>query len=226
MKKIFQLINRNIANFVKNGLTVNKSSPEKNLALITISRERGSGGKIIAYQVAKKLRGRWRVYHKEIIDEIAKNAHLKKELIQEIDEKKLSLIDQIIDDFFGKKYLSLSRYQKLLTKTIAQIAQRGYVVIVDRGAEYLAPHALKVRIICEMNQRIENMMKFEGMTKEEAIESIRKSDEKRAEFIKTLYHHDIKKAHHYDLVIRTSKDLSIDDAASLIVLAAKTRFKL
>lgn len=103
------MINRNIANFVKNGLTVNKSYPEKGLPLITISQERDSGGKIIAYQVTKKLGGRWRVYHKEIIDEIAKNAHLKKELIQEIDEKKLFLIDQIIDDFFGKKYLSLSR---------------------------------------------------------------------------------------------------------------------
>jgi cytidylate kinase len=77
-----------------------------------------------------------------------------------------------------------------------------------------------------MNQRIENMMKFEGMTKEKAIEIIRKSDEERAEFIKNLYHHDIKKAHHYDLVIRTSKDLSIDYAASLIVLAAKRRFRI
>jgi len=226
MKKIFQLINKNIAEFLRKQTKEKDKTEKQNLPLITISREKGSGGRIIAYQVAKKLGSRWRVYHKEIIEKIAKDANLKKELIKEIDEKKLPLIDQLIFDFFGKKYLSLTRYQKLLTKTIAQIAQRGYAIIIGRGAEYLVPYALKVRIICEMNQRIENLMQFEGMTKDEAIENIKKSDEERTKFIKALYHHDPKKAHHYDLVIRTSKDLSLDDAISLIVLAAKRRFKL
>lgn len=224
MKKIFELINKNLFSLF---LARPKGRvEEKKLPLITISREKGSGGKIIAGLVVKKLGKKWRLYHKELIEKIAKNAHLKTKLVKEIDEKKLSLIDQIVADFFGKKYLSLTRYQKLLTKTIAEINQKGYAVIVGRGAEYLAPYALKVRIICNMSDRIKWLMKFEKMTKEEAIKAIEKSDQERYEFIKTLYNHDIRKAHHYDLVIRTGEDLSLEDAASLIVLAAKRRFKL
>lgn len=224
MKKIFELINKNL--FPLFLAKPGKRVEDKKLPLITISREKGSGGKIIAGLVVKKLGKKWRLYHKELIEKIAKSAHLKSKLVKEIDEKKLALIDQIVADFFGKKYLSLTRYQKLLTKTIAEINQRGYAVIVGRGAEYLAPHALKVRIICEMNQRIKSMMKFEKMTKAEAMKAIEKSDQERYEFIKTLYNHDIRKAHHYDLVIRTSENLSLEDAASLIVLAAKRKFKL
>lgn len=224
MKKIFELINKNLSRLIFK--RSKPSSYKKQPPLITISREKGSGGKIIAGLVVKKLGKKWQLYHKELIEKMAKNAHLKSELIKEIDEKKLSVIDQIIADFFGKKYLSLTSYQKLLTRTIAEINQKGYAVIVGRGAEYLAPHALKVRIICEMNQRIKWLMKFKKMTKEQAIKSIEKSDKERYEFIKTLYNHDIRKAHHYDLVIRTGEDLSLEDAASLIVLAAKRRFKL
>ena len=77
-----------------------------------------------------------------------------------------------------------------------------------------------------MNQRIKWMMKFEKMTKKQDIKAIEKSDQEKYEFIKTLYNHDIRKAHHYDLVIRTGEDISLEDAASLIVLAAKRRFKL
>ncbi len=224
MKKVFQLINTNLQRLFK--FQNNNVSLTKNPPLITISREKGSGGRIIAQLVVKKLESPWKLYHKEIIEEIAKNSHLERKLIEEIDEKKLSLIEEMIDDFFGKKYLSLTRYQKLLTQTIAKIVQRGYAVIVGRGAEYLAPYALKVRIICEMEQRIKNLMKYEKLTRDEAINLIEKSDKERADFIRTLYHHDIKKAHHYDLVIRTGPDLSIENAAQIIVVAAKRRFGL
>ncbi len=223
MKKIFQLINKNLSLFVA-GSSANKSLVI--FPIITISRESGSGGRLIAYLVTKKLGKKWRVYHKEIIDKIAKQTNQEKVLIHEIDEKKISLVDELIGDFFGKRYLSLSTYYKNLVKVLSEIAQRGYVVIVGRGAEYLLPEALKIRIICEMEQRIKWEMKFEGLSRQQAILKIEKSDDQRGEFTKTLYHHDIKKAHHYDLVIRTGPNLSIEDAAELIVKAAKRRFKI
>lgn len=76
-----------------------------------------------------------------------------------------------------------------------------------------------------MNQRIQWLMEFEKVSKKEAINRIEESDQKRVEFIKSLYQHDPRKAHHYDLVIRTDSNLSIEDAADLIVMMAKKRFK-
>lgn len=225
MKKLFQLINKNLF-FEAIFKNVKKTASKKELPLITISREMGSGGRPIAYLAAKKLRGEWRVYHKDLIDKIAKQANLEKALIKEIDEKKLGLVDELIGNFFGKRYPSLNIYHKNLIKVLSEIGQRGYAIIVGRGADYLFPKALKVRIICLMEQRIKWEMEFEHLDRKQAIERIENSDNQRYQFIKTLYRHDIKKAHHYDLVIRTGPDLSIKDAADLIVLAAKKRFKI
>ncbi len=225
MKKIFELINNNLCLgyfFTK----IKKPSRTKELPLITLSRERGSGGKIIAFLVAKKLGRPWKVYHKEIIDEIAKNSHLEKELIKEIDEGSLPLVNKIIADFFGKKHLSLTSYYKNLLKVLSKIAARGHAIIVGRGANFLFPHSLKVRLICEMSQRITWMKHYENLTEKQAIDQIEKSDKQRVEFTKILFNHDPRKAHHYDLVIRTGPHLSIEDAAHLIIQAAKRRFRI
>lgn len=225
MKRLFQLINKNIfADF----LTGRKRIPRrhKELPLITISREMGSGGRPIAQLVAKKLGPPWKVFHKEIIEEIAKEVHLEKKLVREIDENKIPLIEEVLGDFFGKRYLSLSTYYKHLVKILSTIGQRGYAVIMGRGAHYLFPKGLNVRTICEMNQRIKWEMEFEHVTKSQAIRRIEESDKKRYEFEKAVYNHDIRKAHHYDLVIRTGPHLGIEDATDLIVMMAKRRFKM
>lgn len=223
MKRIFQLINKNVS-FLIMGSSVKKNQGIP--PVITLSREMGSGGRPIAYLVAKKLGKNWKVYHKEIIEEIAQKTHLEKKIIQEIDENKIPLIEAFLSDIFGKRYPTFSSYYKNLVRVISTIGHLGNVIIIGRGAEYIVPHALKVRIICEMEQRINWEMEFEHLTRKQAIDRIKKSDITRGEFIKTLYRHDTKKAHHYDLVIRTGPDLAIEDAADLIVRAAKRRFKI
>lgn len=224
MRRLFELINKNFERF--NFSLFSKKAEKKALPVITISREKRAGGRTTAYLVAKKLGGKWQVYHKEIIDKITKEARLEKKLVEEVDERRLPFVETLINDVFGKRYLSLSSYYKHLVKVISTVAQRGYAIIVGRGAEYLIPHALKIRIIGDMEERIRHSMKYDNLSREKAIKWLKKLDEERIDFIKTLYNHDPRKAHHYDLVIRTGPNLSIDDAADLIVRLAKRRFKL
>lgn len=222
MKKLFQLISKNYFRSQPK-LPVLKSL-NQTLPIITISRERGSGGKVVANMVAKKLGQPWQVYHKEIIDEIAKETHLEKELINEVDEKRYQLVDKVISDTLGKNYLTLNSYYKHLLKILSTIGNRGYAVIIGRGVNFLLPSALKIRIICPMEQRIKWMMEYEKLSKKEAIRNIEESDKNREEFTRTLFGHNIRKAHHYDLTIRTGNDLELEDAANLIVSLAKKRF--
>jgi len=77
-----------------------------------------------------------------------------------------------------------------------------------------------------MDQRIKWMMEYEKMTKKQAITDIEESDKNREEFTKTLFKHNVRKAHHYDLVIRTGKDMDLEDATNIIVSLAKKRFKI
>lgn len=227
MKKLYQLIQKNFI-FDKVVDLFQKKSEQKNklLPVITLSREKGSGGRLIAHLTAKKLGKPWKVYHKEILEEIAKESNLENELVKKMDEKNISFIDQIIADFFGKKYFNLGNYYKSLVKTLFTVSQRGNAVIIGRGANFLLPQSLKVRIICEMEQRIKWEMEYEHYSRKEAIGIIKKSDEERTEFSKALFNHDPRKAHHYDLVIRTGPHLSIEDASDLIARAAKRRFKI
>lgn len=224
MRKLFELINKNL--FFAGVFQRAKKPAGRQLPIITISREKGSGGRMVAHLVAKKLGRPWKVYHKEIIDEIAKKTNLEKELIKEVDEAHVPLIEKIIGNFFGKRYLNLASYYKNLVKILSTIGQRGHAIIVGRGANFLFPTALKVRLICEMPQRILWMREYENLTEKEALLRIEKSDKERMEFVRTVFNHDPRKAHHYDLIIRTGPRLSIDDAADLIVKMAKKRFKL
>lgn len=225
MKKLYELIQKNLSFSRIADLFYQKSSVQK-LPLITISREKGSGGRMIAHRVAKKLGKPWKVYHQEIVDQIVEETHLEKQLVKEVDEANIPLINEIVANFFGKRYLSRGSYYRKLVQILSTIGNRGYAIIVGRGADYLLPYALKVRIICEMGQRIQWLMEFEKISEKEAINRIKESDQKRVEFIKALYQHDPRKAHHYNLVIRTDQNLSIEDAADLIVMMAKRRFKI
>lgn len=223
MKKIYQLIEKNL---------LDKFFPQKDqfsrgaFPIITISREMGSGGKPIANMVAKRLGKNWKVYDQEIIDEIAKESHLEKKLVKSIDEKKLPFADELIAEIFGRRFLNMSSYYRHLIKVLSLIGQRGHAIILGRGANFIFPHALKIRIIAEMNQRITWLMTHENVSRQEAVRKIEDSDEERRLFVQTLFNHDHKKSHHYDAVVRTGPNLTIEDATDIIVDLAKRRFKI
>ncbi len=198
---------------------------DKNMKpVITLSREKGSGGRPIAHLLVRKLGPPWKVYHQEIIEQIARENDLAGWMAEEIDEHVISIVDEIVADILGSRYFSLDAYYRHLAKIIAAIGQRGHAVIIGRGANFLLPHALKIRVICAMPQRIKWLMEFERISREEAERRIDESDSKRGEFIKALYNHDQKKAHHYDLIVRTSEDVDIETAADTVLCMARTRF--
>lgn len=227
MKRLFELIDRNF--LLSNVATLRKKRKEKEMTvqpLITISREFGSGGSFIAERVAKKLGKPWKLYHEEIVDEISKETKLQKKLIEEVDESNIPLVEEIIDDFFGKRYLGLGDYYQHLVKTLTTIGQRGYAVIVGRGGNFLFPKSLRIRILGDDNFRTKTISKYKKVSEEKAAEIIAKVDKKRSEFTQNVFHHDPRKAHHYDLTLQVGDNLTVDEAIDTIVHLARRKFKL
>ncbi|MFA6016925.1 MAG: cytidylate kinase-like family protein [Patescibacteria group bacterium] len=194
--------------------------------LITISREMGSGGKSTANLIASQLGEPWKVYDHELIDKIAKNKKLEEELIESIDPKRLPLVDIITTKTFGKRFSHLSGYQRHLIKVMTLVGLKGYSIILGRGANFLFPHALNIRIICLFDQRIIWQMTYEHISRPEAIKRIEDSDKERREFVESLFNHNNTKAYHYDLVIRTGPNISIEDAANITIDLTKRKFKV
>ena len=205
-----------------------KSSQQSNgpLPLITISREMGSGGKSVANLIASYLGKPWMVYDHEQIDKIAKNKQLEEKLAQSIDHKKLPLADIIIAKTFGKRFPHLSGYQRHLIRVMTLVGLKGYAIILGRGGNFLFPHALNIRMICQFDQRITWQMTYEHISRSEAVKRIEESDKERKEFVHSLFNHNHCKAYHYDLAIRTGSDITIEDAANTIIELAKRKFKI
>ena len=205
-----------------------KSSQQSNgpLPLITISREMGSGGKSVANLISSYLGKPWMVYDHEQIDKIAKNKQLEEKLAQSVDSKKLPLVDIIIAKTFGKRFPRLSGYQRHLIKVMTLVGLKGYTIILGRGGNFLFPHALNIRMICQFDQRITWQMTYEHISRAEAVKRIEESDKERKEFVHSLFNHNHCKAYHYDLAIRTGSDITIEDAANTIIELARRKFKI
>lgn len=205
-----------------------KPSPSSNgpLPLITISREMGSGGKSTANLIASYLGKPWTVYDHELIDKIAKNKQLEEKLVQSIDPKKLPLVDIVIAKTFGKRFPHLSGYQRHLIRVMTLVGLKGYTIILGRGANFLFPHALNIRMICQFDQRIIWQMTYEHISRPEAIKRIEESDKERKDFVHSLFNHNHCKAYHYDLVIRTGTYVTVEDATNTIIYLAKRKFKI
>src|SRR5688572_16844493 len=70
---------------------------------ITIAREPGSGGAPIAEAVAAKLG--FKFLDEEIIDGIAKSTKKRKAIIQAVDEKSRSKIEDIVHSLLNEEYI-------------------------------------------------------------------------------------------------------------------------
>lgn len=221
MEKIYEI-------FQKKFFPPKESSLKTNgpLSLITISREMGSGGKSIANLIALYLGEPWKVYDHELIDKIAKNKNLEEELVKSVDPKRLPLANIIVNKIFGKRMTNLPGYQCHLIKVMSLIGLRDYSIILGRGANFLFPNSLNVRIICLLDQRITWQMTYEHISRSEAVKRIEESDIERREFVESLFNHNHTKAYHYDLVIRTGPDITIENAANIIIDLVRRKFKI
>lgn len=226
MKRLFELVNRNVILSKLKAVFTSRIRRSKSLPLISISREMGSGGRPVAYLVEHKLGRPWKVYHSEIVEEIAKQSRLEKKLIKEVDERNIPFIDEAIYGFFGRRYMNLSNYYKHLVRVLSTIGHRGYAIIIGRGAEYLFPNSLNIKLIGDFDQRVKWVSSYEHISKGEAEERIRDSDRKRVNFVKTLYYKDYNDPHYYDLVIKTGPEISIEQASNIIVNEVRRRFRL
>lgn len=191
---------------------------------ITVSRETGSGGRLIATLVAKKLKMKY--YDKQFVELIAKSAKKRKEVIEALDEKSRGLVEGLINSLTNSNSkLSESRYLKYLYQTILSLTEKGRCVILGRGSNFIVPaeKALNVRIIAPLKTRIENTVKFEKKTPLRARENIRKIHYARKEFVKRYFLKNISNANYYDLVINT-QFISLAQAVKIVICAFKQKF--
>jgi len=190
---------------------------------ITISREPGSGGKIIAKKLAKKLG--FEFYDKKLINDICQEMGISPKILKQIDEKPRSLVADILQGAFNPNYISDVEYVRHLKNIMLKVGKKGDVVLLGRGSSLIIPHdkALHVRVTAPMKYRVEKTRKFEKLTKTQAIERINRVSASRRLFVNQYFNSNIDDPSSYDLVINT-EEFSNDKSVELIIKAFRLKF--
>ncbi|HEU5359872.1 MAG TPA: cytidylate kinase family protein [Candidatus Deferrimicrobiaceae bacterium] len=180
------------------------------MAIVTISRECGSGGEEIGKAVAQKL-GYEYVTKKLLYKDIELHGQQWLKWAQEMDEHAPSIWERFDRSFAG--------FTALVEHCIYERAWKNSVVILGRGGNWLLkdiPYALRVRIIAPLEDRIRLVGEREGVNREVAEKLLMHSDHERAIFLKRMYHRDWSHPDDYDMTFNTSH-LSFKEVVDLII---------
>ncbi len=191
--------------------------------LITISREFGSGGRLIGKRLAEKLDIPY--YDKELLDRIAEESGFSKEMIVEAEKKAknsflYSLASAMGTGEAGPESLSLNeRFFLAQFDTIRRIADEGSCVIVGRCADYVLrgmPEATNVFIYAEEADKTKRAVEEYGVPEDSVKKLMKDTDKARANYYS--YHTGRKWGDHvnYNLSI-DSGYIEIEDIVDLII---------
>jgi cytidylate kinase len=190
---------------------------------ITIAREPGSGGHPIGQAVADRLN--FKFVDEVLIEEVAKSTKKRKEILQQIDEKSRTAIEDLVQGMINPEYVSDITFFTELTKVILSYAYKGRVVILGRGSNFMTPFAqgLHVRITAPPAVRLQRAIDYEGHSLSKAKDVIAKVQKDRKDFVKQYLRKDVEDADSYDLTINTTY-FSPDQSADLIISAFNAKF--
>ena len=179
--------------------------------IVTIAREHGSKGKQIGNKVAQYLNIPF--YYKEMTAIAAQESGLDKEFMQGINENAPSVLHDL--------YLSTNVLQQAVVaqeKVIRKIADNGSCVIVGRAADYVLKdydQVVKIFIYAPKEFRIQNIMEMYGDTYEQAVHHVKRSDDARSAYYRTISSQQWGDPHNYDLCIDAS--IGEEECAKCIV---------
>jgi cytidylate kinase len=166
--------------------------------IITVEREYGSGGAMIARRLAERLG--WKIWDEDLTAEIARVANVDSRAAARCDERRDPFLYRLFKVYARGSYerslpIGESRVfdtdcmVEVLHKVIEDVASRGNCVIVGRGSAYILRNrsdAFHTFIFAPLEEKIRRVMTL-GKTEEEARKLVEEIDAERAEFIRHYF---------------------------------------
>src|SRR5262249_7584670 len=201
------------------------ASPETPPPVITISRQMGSRDGEITEALRGLLGEPWQVCDSALLDEVARRTGSRLQMLQAIDEKEQSQVELIMRSLVGAPIVEEFTYRRQLAEVMLTLAQRGYAIIVGRGATFVLRDALKVRLHAAFGFRVETAARVYGWPLDEAERRVRAAEREQSEFVRTEFERDIDAVGLYDMTLSTDL-LGVEASAAAIAAATRVRFKV
>jgi cytidylate kinase len=218
MKSITQIVEDHIHRYQYLAMRQERSEEKSTPSILTISREPGSGGRILAQKLAEKLG--FEVFHQEVLHEMAQRAEVSEQLVKTLDEKGLSMAEDWISSLMYHRYLWPDEYLQHLLKVITTIGQHGRAALVGRGANFILPpdSRFSVRIIAPLKVRVQNVSHEFNLPEQEAKRRVMRTESDRKAFIQKYFYADIADPINYDLILNTAT-VTVEKAVTTIAAA-------
>ena len=186
------------------------------LPVITICIQPGSGGRLIAEELASRLD--FQLFDKNILVTMANTAAVEKQSLDTIEQQRPSGVQDFITSLLDKDYVYTGDYVSFLKQEVEIIGKIGRGVIVGRGANFILPpkDRFSVRVIAPREIRIRNVSFKNAVSLAEAKKRIKNREQRRKTFIRETFHEDIADIMHYDLILNTAR-LDVETAVESII---------
>ena len=185
------------------------------MSVITISRGSYSRGKEVAEKVAQELA--YECISREILLEASEHFHTTEiKLVRAIHDA-----PSVLERFTHGK----EKYIAYIRAALLKHVKKDNIVYHGLAGHFFLQnisHVLKVRVNADIEDRVREEMKREGISAKKARYIIKKDDDERRAWGLKLYGLDTWDSNLYDLVVNI-KTKTVDDAVNLIMHAARLR---
>jgi len=207
------------------------------MAVVTITRQHGAGGSLVAQLVARALG--WTVIDNEFVEAVASRAGLTVETVAAHEERAPSLMERLVStlataspEMFvpaGSTDEGPTEEQivRVTARIIAEAAQHGRAVLVGRGAQAVLASSergetLHVWVVAPREARLATLMQRLGVDEKAAAAAMDDSEANRDRYVHKWHGRSRPDPANYHIVVNTGF-LGYEAAADLIVAAARQR---
>lgn len=206
------------------------------IRVITIEREYGSGGAIIAKKVAQQLG--WKLWDQLLTNHIARLLDCDRRTVEKREETRDPVLYRLFRSFMRGSYegsLNAPRLKmvdadcirEVTEKVVKEAAEAGNCVIVGRGSAYYLQartDAFHVFIYAPFEHKVRRLQ-GEGNSEQEAAELAESVDRDRADFIKQYFGVEWPDRHRFHLMINSAvgEDLAVETILNVITMSQNHR---
>jgi len=182
--------------------------------LVTIEREYGCGGGVIAAQLAHHLG--WKLWDRQLTDEIARLAKVDPSAVRRCDERMDSRLHRLAKAFWrgssersaplGGQIFDTDRMMSMMQDIMNTIGREGNAVVVGRGAPFFLrqnPDAFHVFLFAPRAEKIRRTV-ADGHTENEAEELVDSVDRERMAYVKHYFDADWPTRSLYHVMLNTA----------------------
>ncbi|MDY6822627.1 MAG: cytidylate kinase-like family protein [Thermodesulfobacteriota bacterium] len=199
------------------------------MAVVTIARKFGAGGRTLAGRVAKRLG--YEFLDDAIIQELAERARVSKHSIKDIERSAGGWLSKVISSTLSRGYMERLTgerfgyideeiYVEKLREVITELAAEDNVVILGRGSQYILAeneNTYHFLLVAEREDRIKFMQRYYDYSDEKAYQAVINGERRRKNLYAKFGKKNYNAASMYHMVMNMSR-ITLDQAEDQICM--------